>query len=67
MNLTHQSWGQSYHLLQSSCPGKLGHRIHPVAEPEEEDVRSEFRYPQDHGLLNHCHCSFLGNHQGGEM
>lgn len=63
---THQSWGPSCRLLRSSCPERPGRRIRPVAEPEEEGVRSGFHYPPARGLPDHCHCSFPGNHPGGE-
>lgn len=64
---THQSWGRSCRRLRSSCPVRPGRRIRPAAEPEGEGVRSGFHYPQAHDLLDHCHCSFLASHRGGEM
>lgn len=65
--VTHRSWGQSCHQLQSSCPVKPGRRIRPAAEPEGEGVRSGFHHPLARGLPDHYHCSFPGSHQGGEM
>lgn len=63
---TYQSWGQSCRPPRSSCPERPGRRIRPVAEPEEEGVRSGFHYPPARGLPDHCHCSFPGSHRGGE-
>lgn len=65
--VTHPSWGQNCHQLQSSCPVKPGRRIRPAAEPEGEGVRSGFHHPLARGLPDHCHCSFPGSHRGGEM
>lgn len=65
--LTHLSWGQSCHRLQSSCPERPVHRSHPVAAPEEVGVSAGGHHQPAHAPPNHCHCSSPESHPAGEM